>query len=347
LAFSPEAFLTREFSNAVLLPTAKSEDQPTYDPLLSAFELPLQEVFYPRGFPVRLQTNSQEVLEAANESWGETAQLFTVPEIHIQVGVLPTDSLHPFTSPICRSREHLLSTIADPQNFSICDLNQGFGFCWLSERTASNHAYLRYYFLEATALSLITAKYLTPVHGACVAWRGRGVLLCGDSGAGKSSISFACARRGWTFLSDDATCLLRGRKGRVVIGNPEHMHFRESAVELFPELQHIPLRPRINGDISIELATSTFIEIQTAHEAEIDFVLFLDRQSAGLPSVTPFPADSALAHMSQVLSYGEKKQLEEQRRSLTNLLSAKVLEFHYSDLESGVEFLRQLIESNS
>ena len=186
---------------------------------------------------------------------------------------------------------------ADARNFAVCDHTRNAAFCWLNAVAARDRQFIGYYFLEAIANYTLTQLYLTPVHGACVAWRGRGVLLCGDSGAGKSSISFACARRGWTFLSDDATCLLRGRKGRVVIGNPEHMHFRESAVELFPELQHIPLRPRINGDISIELATSTFIEIQTAHEAEIDFVLFLDRQSAGLPSVTPFPADSALAHM--------------------------------------------------
>lgn len=347
MAFSPEVFLTREFSNAVLLP-ATQEDYSASDPLLNAFELPLQRVFCPRGFPVRLQTNSQEVLDAAHESWGETTQLFTVPEIRIQVGVLPADSPHAFPVPVWRSRENLISSVADAQNFSICDVSQGFGFCWLSDRTVANHAYLRYHFLEAAALSLVTAKYLTPIHGACVAWRGRGVLLCGDSGAGKSSLSFACARSGWDFLSDDATCLLRGREGRVAIGNPEHLHFRDSALGLFPELQHIPLRPRINGDISIEIATAACPEITTAREAQIDFVLFLNRDpNSGSPSVEPFPADRALNHFSQALSFGEKQQLEEQRRSLKTLLSAKVLEFRYSDLTSGVEFLRRLVEGNS
>lgn len=341
---SPEALRSRELSNALLIPSTDREELPAYDPLLNSFEFPLQKTFYPRGFPVSISTNSTEVLEAAAESWGQSAQLFTAPEIRIQIGILPSLAPHPLTIPVCRSRENLLCVIADPHNFAMCDVRQGFAFGWLTEQTVLNHAYLRYHFLEATALLLVTAKYLTPIHGACVAWDGRGVLLCGDSGAGKSSLSFACARRGWTFLSDDATCLLRGRKGRMVIGNPEHIHFRESALDLFPELQRIPLQPRINGDISIELATKQCSEISTAYEAKIDFVLFLRRQETGRPSIAPFSVDSALAHLSQVMCYGDKHQLEEQKQSLWNLLSANVLEFRYSDLDSGVAFLRELVE---
>jgi hypothetical protein len=324
-----------------------SQELPTYDPLLHVFDLPLEEVFYPRGCPVLIRTNHPEVLAAAAESWNQMSQLFSVPALRIDVGVLPAVDVHPLQIPVCRSRENLLSGCADAHNFYVCDVRQGFGFSWISEHSLRNHAYLRYHFLEAIALSLVTASYLTPVHGACVARHGRGVLLCGESGAGKSSLSFACARRGWTFLSDDATCLVRGRKGRAVIGNPQHIHFRESALELFPDLRHIPLRPRINGDISIEVPTDSYDGLKTCNETEIDFVLFLNRQDGVLPSTRPFPRDSAIAYLSQVLCYGDKQIIEEQKKSLANLLSAEVLEFQYSDLGSAVEFLRRLVEGKS
>lgn len=336
----------RERSSPGPLPLPFSEGY-DYDPLLSLCELPLKKVFYPRGFPVAIHTNSEEVLQAAHESWGENRQTFDVLEIRIDVGVLPSTAAHSFNPPVCRSRDSLLCSVADTQNFSVCDVRSGYGFCWLTQQCVSNHAYFRYYFLEAAALSLVTTKYLTPVHGACVSWKGKGVLLCGDSGAGKSSLSFACARRGWTFLSDDATCLVRGRNGCVVIGNPEHIHFRESAFEIFPELQHIPLRPRINGEMAIELATESCPAIKTAREAEIDFVLFLNRQPGVLPSVLPFSRATALANLSQVLCYGEEKTRKEQKRSLANLVSAGVFEFRYSDLEAAVEFLHRLVESKS
>ncbi|HEV2401156.1 MAG TPA: aldolase [Candidatus Sulfotelmatobacter sp.] len=341
-----ETLRERESSDGSPLPLPISEGC-AYDPLLSLCELPLKKVFYPRGFPVAVHTNSEEVLEAAHESWGENRQAFDVPEIRIDVGVLPAFASHCFNLPVCRSRENILCSIADAQNFSVCDVGTGYAFCWLSRHTVNNHAYFRYHFLEAAALSLVTTKYLTPVHGACVAWKGKGILLCGDSGAGKSSLSFACARRGWTFLSDDATCLVRGRKGRIVVGNPEHIHFRESAFEIFPELRHIPLRPRINGEIAVELATESCSEIKTAHEAEVDFVLFLNRQPSVLPSVLPFSRATALANLSQILCYGEEKIRKEQKRSLANLVSAEVLEFRYSDLEPAVAFLRRLAESEA
>ena len=80
---------------------------------------------------------------------------------------------------------------------------------------------------------------------------------------------------------------------------------------------------------------------------EVDFVLFLSRQDATLPSVRPFPRDLAMKYLAQNLSYGEKQLIEEQQKSLENLLSAEVLEFQYSDLNSAVDFLRRLVESES
>jgi hypothetical protein len=347
LSTSSEAFRGQESPGGLLSQASVSQELSNCDPLLHFVDLPLEEVFYPRGCPVSIRTNSPEVLAAAAESWSHSIQLLSVPTLRIEVGVLPAIAPHPLQIPVSRSRENLLSTIADVDNFCVCDVRQGFAFCWVSEHTLADHAYLRYYFLEATALSLVTARYLTPIHGACVARHGRGLLLCGDPGAGKSSLSFACARRGWTFLSDDATCLVRGRKGRKVIGNPQHIHFRESALELFPDLQHIPLRPRINGDISIELPTDSFAGLQTARETEIDFVLFLNRQDGAMPSVRPFPRDTAIANLSQFLCYGDQQIREEQKKSLVNLLSAQALEFQYNDLDSAVEFLQQLIEGKN
>jgi hypothetical protein len=235
------------------------------DPLLCDFELPHRSLHYHLGFPVEIVTNSSEVQAGAEESWGNFRRVFSEPPVQIRIGVFEGGLSCP-PPPVVRSQRNLFVHVADRENFVVSDMRLGFAFGWLTETTVRNRAYLRYHFLEGVAWSLLGSLYLTSIHGACVALDGHGVLLCGDSGVGKSSLAYACARRGWTFLSDDSTCLVRKRHGRVVTGNPNSMRFRESAAELFPELKNQPVTRRLSGDMAIELPTATVPSIKISSE---------------------------------------------------------------------------------
>jgi hypothetical protein len=46
------------------------------DSLLANFELPRRARFYPLGFPLELETNSEDVIQAAAEGWGRFAPQF-------------------------------------------------------------------------------------------------------------------------------------------------------------------------------------------------------------------------------------------------------------------------------
>ena len=216
--------------NPGLAPEAPTPD---LDPTGCELKLPVAGVFYPLGFAVEIATNSADVLAAARENWRSFQQQFATPPVQLRIAVSKERASQCPPPPTYRGQRNLVMLVASAHDFAVCDLTTGFASCWLSETTVESGAYVRYHFLEAMALLLIEALYLTPIHAACVSLDGRGLLLCGDSGAGKSSLSYACARRGWTFVSDDASFLVRGGKGSVVVGNPHHLHFRESATELF------------------------------------------------------------------------------------------------------------------
>ncbi len=312
------------------------------DPIGCDFSLPLKGVFHPLGFTVEIATNCAEVLGAAEENWKLFHKVFPAPPVQLRIAVLDDGASQNLAPPTCRGQRNLVMFVAGAQDFAVCDLTSGFATCWLSASTVENGPYLRYHFLDAMALLLIEALYLTPIHAACVAFQGRGLLLCGDSGAGKSSLSFACARRGWTFVSDDASFLVRGGEGRVVVGDPHHLHFRESATELFTDLKSHRLAPRINGEIAIELATSKLSELLTAPQSSIDFLVFLNRGSSGPASLRPFPTERASASLEQVICYGEQHLRDAQKSSLRDLLRAEVLELRYSDLDSAVRCLEAL-----
>ncbi len=312
------------------------------DPLLCDRELPLQSLHYPLGFPVEIVTNSSEVLAAAEESWGNFRRAFSEPPVQIRIGVFEGGLSCPL-APVCRSQRNLLIHVADRENFVVSDMRRGFAFGWLTEATVRNRAYLRYHFLEGVAWSLLEALYLTSIHGACVALDGHGVLLCGDSGAGKSSLAYACARRGWTFLADDSSCLVRKRHGRVVTGNPNSMRFRESAAELFPELKNQPVTRRLSGEMAIELPTASVPSIKISSECPVDYIVFLNRMEPDPSGFSLFPKRRALEWFEQVVCFGEEDVRIAQKASLQNLLAAHVFELRYSDLATAVSHLETLV----
>jgi serine kinase of HPr protein (carbohydrate metabolism regulator) len=58
-----------------------------------------------------------------------------------------------------------------------------------------------------------------PLHATCIAISGRGVLLIGQPGAGKSDLALRLIDRGAELVSDDGT-LIKARGGRLIATPP-------------------------------------------------------------------------------------------------------------------------------
>lgn len=317
------------------------------DPLRCDLALPLRGVFHPFGLSVEISTNSEEVLECAQESWGQFPRLFPEPAVTLNMAVAEEGAAERPPLPVFRARGHLLSIISDSANFSIADLGRGIAFGWATRAAVRNHTYFRYHFLEGTVLTTLESLYLTSLHAGCVAWQGRGVLLCGDAGAGKSSLAFACARQGWTLISDDGASILRNRSDRMIIGNPYQVRFREDAPRLFPELAVQRLVRGLDGELAIELPTCNLPSIRTALQTSIDYVLFLNRRESGLPRLLPYSLEGARQRLEQTICFGEEDVRAAQRLALHRILTAEVLEFQYHELDPAMACMRELVSSNS
>jgi hypothetical protein len=63
----------------------------------------------------------------------------------------------------------------------------------------------RYELIEFAVFTLaVRVQQLASLHGACVGIGGRGALLMGGSGAGKSTVALQCLLEGFEFLSEDS-----------------------------------------------------------------------------------------------------------------------------------------------
>jgi hypothetical protein len=316
------------------------------DPWMHDFEMPFRASYYPLGFPLKITTNSIEVLTAAEESWGRFRKIHPDRELHMRIGVMNHGPSASPANPVLREQGGFRAHVADAENFAFADVEHGFAFAWLTRATVEDRAYLRWCFIEGVSWDLLE-PYLTPIHVGCVQLNGRGVLLCGDSGAGKSSLSYACARNGWAYLSDDSSCLVHGREGAVVVGDPFKIRFRESAIDVFPELKSQHLAPRFTGEMAIELPTSLIPEIKTISECSVDYIVFLNRGHRGPASLFPFPTQTALQWFEKVVFCGEKNIVDAHKVSLRNLLTAQVFELRYDDLASAIGQLELLVHRGS
>ena len=317
-----------------------------HDPLGYGRPLPLKFRYYPMGFPVDLATNSEDILAIADRIWGPFPATSHSNAATLRIAVDDRDASVPPVPSMPRGQNHLVSIVQGPDNFAIVDIARSFAFACLTRDVARDRAYVRYHFLEPAVYLMVDAAHLSPVHASCVALNGRAVVLCGDAGAGKTSLAYACARSGWTYLSDDATHIVRGRADRAVVGRPFRIRFRESARRLFPELNRFTPERRPNGKLDIEVDTRA-LGLSVALESKASHVVFLNRQDhrhdKARATVEPFPRGDAPGRLQNLICYGDQRVLEEQNRALREFLRLPIVELKYGDPAGAENALRELV----
>ena len=260
--------------------------------------------------------------------------------IELRIAVQPHGQRAP--EPAFRSQRHMFLIVADRDNFAAYDSEKLFGYAFVSQKTAVDHAWFRFHFLETMAYMLLAQESIMPVHAACVAHGETGVMLYGLSGAGKSTLAWACARAGWTYVTDDGVWLLPHSTGREVRGRCRQARFRSDARQLFPELAAYLERTVPSGKVSVEVPLSAFPQIRTADRCRVGCVIVLDRQSGARARVEAIPAEEPLGLLLRDMPwYGEEVRARYERTA-RKLLEVPAWRLTYEDLGEAVTLLTEL-----
>ncbi len=322
------------------MPVIQAVETQLNDPLLYMTPLPFEARYYPYGFPVDLASNMREVLDAAQASWGPYAARFDKPPIRMHVLVTEGGAGLP-PDPILRGQRNMLIWICDRENFAFCDYLQRFGYSSVTRATLADQVFFRWHFLDAVVSTLLELNYFTSLHAACIALDGAGLLLYGDSGVGKSTLSYACARRGWTYISDDASSVLWDG-GRSVIGEPHHFRFRADAPDLFPELRDLTVGRQLDRKPTIEVHTAN-LPIRTAPECRVERVVFLDRRAGLAVSVRTVGPEEARERILKDIAIFDPA-LQARRMALIDSMSElPAVALCYSSYDEAVLRLEQIV----
>ena len=144
-------------------------------------------------------------------------------------------------------------------------------------------------------LELCKRRGRYPLHAACVAHHGRGVVLPGASGSGKSTMAIALLRAGYSFLSDDMVFLAQG--GTRVFAFPDELDVTDETARMFPELAGFVGRPTPPGlpkhKLRVEEAFATQIDSECVAVALV-VPRVTNREASRL---TPLGRDEALLEL--------------------------------------------------
>jgi hypothetical protein len=134
-----------------------------------------------------------------------------------------------------------------------------------------------------------------PLHAGLVARSGRGALLVGQGGSGKTTAALACLLNGFDFLGDDYVSLRKGDGGAFVgHGVYGSTHVDPHHLTRFPELFARAVFPRWeNEDKAVVFLGEAFPE-RLARESPIDALFLPTVRSGGTAARTATPAEASL-----------------------------------------------------
>jgi hypothetical protein len=330
------------------MPKLSSVKPYSHDPLLTETPLTHSVIYYPYGFPVRISSNSEITLKAAEVSWATYRQKYKTSPIDVRCLISESSSPAQTLAPTFRSQGNLLSIVADAENFACLDLEKSFSFGWMTKATVESTEYFRQCFLDVMIYPLLEIRHLVTLHAACLMFDGKGVLLAGASGAGKSSLAYACASRGWTYVSDDASAFVRTSIRPMVIGHPQKFRFREPVGELFPEFQGLKSTTRTYGKPTIEVKTASLEGINVADESPIDYIVFLNREDyvSGPPLLLRVSPEDAWERFRPSVWAIQLPAFTERLAALKRLVRLPIYELRYTDLNAAIDTLQQLVSKN-
>ena len=130
---------------------------------------------------------------------------------------------------------------------------------------------------------------LYPIHAACLASGGRGVLIAGPSGAGKTTAALALARTGLDYLSDDLVFL--PANAATALAFPDELGLASGVEELFPNLLAAPHIDPPQSWPKARGAASDLVRGRTVPRCEPVLIVVLSRE--GPPGVAEIGSDEA------------------------------------------------------
>jgi energy-coupling factor transporter ATP-binding protein EcfA2 len=135
------------------------------------------------------------------------------------------------------------------------------------------------------------------VHAAGLAVAGRGLLVAGQSGAGKTTLALALLRAGFDFLADE-TVFLAGEKNALrILAFPDEADVTAQTLGFFPELHRLMRSPKPKERPKQAFCSTRAYGVAPCWDCVPEIIVFPQPAGCHQSILTPMPKAEALMQL--------------------------------------------------
>ena len=287
------------------------------------------------GGRFRFDSNSEELLALAGATYGGLpGHHFPLPspDLQVELRLAPRQSASIAAEPppvMMQAGAGVLCGVMDASNYAIVAPAQYRALVVASADMLEQPYHLRYELIEFAVFVLAArALGLVPLHGACVGWQGRGVLLLGASGSGKSTLALCSLLQGLDLLAEDAVFV--HPQTLLATGIANYLHVKADSLDFIEHeatrrwITHSPVIRRRSGVQKFEADLRQSHGSLAASPLRLTSVVFVSSQIADDPAqlLIPIPKEGMAGRLRADQGYAAGQlawpQFEERVTQLRN-----------------------------
>ena len=306
------------------------------------------------GGRFRFDSNSSKLLRLVDLAYANLPRhrlSATVPELRIKLLLQTSRHARSRLAPPPIAMLHgadLLGGATDSSNCVLMSPREGSALVVVTREMLRFAYHTRYDLIEFAVFTLAArTQGLVPLHAACVGQGGRGILLMGPSGAGKTTVALHCLLEGLDFLAEDAAFVTPDTL--LATGVANFLHVRADSLRWLGRsreaamIRKSPVIRRRSGIKKFEVDLRRDAFRLAMAPLRIVGVVFLSSQSSGdRPLLRSLPKSTLLANLALTQAYGTSQPQWRAFSSNLSRLDAFELRRGRHPLEA-VQILRDLL----